>query len=77
MALPATEASNPRFEMLDAWDVPTMPGSLWEGQLAAVAALGPALPALGVAIEAADARLASGGRLAYAGAGTSGRIAVQ
>ncbi len=77
MALPATEASNPRFEMLDAWDVPTMLGSLWEGQLAAVAALGPALPALGVAIEAADARLASGGRLAYAGAGTSGRIAVQ
>ena len=77
MALPATEASNARFEMLDAWDVPTVLASLWEGHLAAVAALGPALPALADAIETAAARLAVGGRLAYAGAGTSGRIAVQ
>jgi N-acetylmuramic acid 6-phosphate etherase len=77
MALSATEASDPRFEMLDAWDVPTVLAALWEGQLAAVAALGPALPALGLAIEAAAARVGSLGRLAYAGAGTSGRIAVQ
>jgi len=77
MALPATEAVSPRYDTLDAWDVPTILASLWEGQLAAVAALGPALPALGRAVEAAAARLAAGGRLAYAGAGTSGRIAVQ
>jgi N-acetylmuramic acid 6-phosphate etherase len=77
MALPATEASSARHEMLDTWDVPTILASLWEGQLAAVAALGPALPALARATEAAATRLAAGGRLAYAGAGTSGRIAVQ
>jgi N-acetylmuramic acid 6-phosphate etherase len=77
MALPATEAHSARYDMLDAWDVPTMLAALWEGQLAAVAALGPALPALGRAVEAAVERLAAGGRLAYAGAGTSGRIAVQ
>jgi N-acetylmuramic acid 6-phosphate etherase len=77
MALPATEASNPRFEELDVWDVSTLLSSLWEGQLAAVAALGPALPALARATEAAAARLAHGGRLACAGAGTSGRLAVQ
>jgi N-acetylmuramic acid 6-phosphate etherase len=77
MALPATEASSARYEALDAWDVPTILASLWEGQLAAVAALGPALPALSRATEAAVTRLAAGGRLAYAGAGTSGRIAVQ
>ncbi|HUN44228.1 MAG TPA: N-acetylmuramic acid 6-phosphate etherase [Acetobacteraceae bacterium] len=77
MALPATEAVSPRYDALDAWDVPTILTALWEGQLAAVAALGPALPALGRAVEAAAARLAAGGRLAYAGAGTSGRIAVQ
>jgi N-acetylmuramic acid 6-phosphate etherase len=77
MELPATEASSPRYEALDAWDVPTILASLWEGQLAAVAALGPALPALARATEAAVTRLAAGGRLAYAGAGTSGRIAVQ
>ncbi len=77
MELPATEASSARYEALDAWDVPTILASLWEGQLAAVAALGPALPALARATEAAVTRLAAGGRLAYAGAGTSGRIAVQ
>jgi N-acetylmuramic acid 6-phosphate etherase len=77
MALPATEASDARYEALDTWDAPAILASLWEGQLAAVAALGPALPALARATEAAAARLAGGGRLAYAGAGTSGRIAVQ
>jgi N-acetylmuramic acid 6-phosphate etherase len=77
MRLPATEAHNARYDMLDAWDVPTILATLWEGQLAAVAALGPALPALGRAVEAAAERLAGGGRLAYAGAGTSGRIGVQ
>jgi N-acetylmuramic acid 6-phosphate etherase len=77
MPLPATEAVSARHDMLDAWDVPAILASLWEGQLAAVAALGPALPALGRAVEAAVARLEAGGRLAYAGAGTSGRIAVQ
>ena len=77
MTLPATEASSARYEMLDTWDVPTLLASLWEGQLAAVAAVGPALPALARAVDAAATRLAAGGRLAYAGAGTSGRIAVQ
>jgi N-acetylmuramic acid 6-phosphate etherase len=77
MRLPATEATSARHDMLDAWDVPSILASLWEGQLAAIAALGPALPALGRAVEAAVERLGAGGRLAYAGAGTSGRIAVQ
>jgi N-acetylmuramic acid 6-phosphate etherase len=77
MALPGTEAVSPRHEMLDAWDAPTILASLWEGQMAAMAALGPALPALARATEPAVARLAAGGRLAYAGAGSSGRIAAQ
>jgi N-acetylmuramic acid 6-phosphate etherase len=77
VTLPDTELSDPRFADLDTWDVPTLLAPLWEGQLAAVAALGPALPALARAVEAAAARLGAGGRLAYAGAGTSGRIAVQ
>jgi len=77
MALPATEAASRRSEWLDTWDMPTILGALWEGQMAAVAALGPALPALACAAGAAAVRLAAGGRLAYAGAGTSGRIAIQ
>jgi N-acetylmuramic acid 6-phosphate etherase len=57
--------------------VETVLHALWEGQLAAVAALRPALPALASAVIAAADRLRGGGRLAYAGAGTSGRIGVQ
>jgi N-acetylmuramic acid 6-phosphate etherase len=77
MTLPATEAVSDRSELLDTWDVLTVLSMLWEGQMAAVAALGPALPTLARAAEAAAVRLAADGRLAYAGAGTSGRIAVQ
>lgn len=74
---PATEATDPRFLDLDAWDSASVLTALWEGQLAAVAAVGPALPAITAAAEAAAARLRSGGRLVYCGAGTSGRIGVQ
>lgn len=62
---------------MEGWPVPSLLAALWEGQLAAVAATGPALPALAAAVAAALPRLQSGGRLAYAGAGTSGRIAAQ
>ena len=77
MTLPATERIDPRFEQLDAWDAPAALEAMWEGQLAAVAAVRPALPILAAAAEAAALRLAAGGRLVYAGAGTSGRIGVQ
>ncbi len=50
---------------------------LWEGQLAAVASIGPAVPAIAAAVEAALPRLRDGGRLAYAGAGSSGRLGAQ
>lgn len=48
-----------------------------EGQLAAVAAVRAVRPALEQAAFATEARLKEGGRLIYAGAGTSGRLAVQ
>ncbi len=75
--LPATEATSPRFAMMDAWPSTDILDALLEGQMAAVAAVRPALPALAAAVEAAAGRLRDGGRLAYAGAGTSGRIGVQ
>jgi len=74
---PATEAVSPRYLDLDAWEPAAILDALWEGQMAAVAAVRPALPALAAAAEAARARLEGGGRLVYAGAGTSGRLAVQ
>lgn len=75
--LPATETTSPRFEMMDAWPATDILDALLEGQMAAVAAVRPALPALAAAAEAAADRLRHSGRLAYAGAGTSGRIGVQ
>jgi N-acetylmuramic acid 6-phosphate etherase len=74
--LPATERVTPRFRDLDLWDSAVALDALWEGQMAAVAALRPALPGMAAAAEAAAARLAPGhGRLIYVGAGTSGRLA--
>jgi N-acetylmuramic acid 6-phosphate etherase len=75
--LPATESINPRYRDLDAWDSLFAVQAMWEAQMAATAAVQPALPAIAAAASAAAARLAKGGRLAYAGAGTSGRIGVQ
>lgn len=74
---PATEGASPRYTELETWPAETALQSMWEGQLAAIAAIGPALPALAAAAQAAAERLRGGGRLAYAGAGTSGRIGVQ
>lgn len=75
--LPATEAASARTADLDAWDNATVLEALWEGQMAAVSAVRPALPAIERAADAAAPLLAAGGRLVYAGAGTSGRIGVQ
>lgn len=75
--LPATETISPRYRDLDAWEPEAILTAMWEGQLAAVAAVQTALPAIAAAVEAALPRLANGGRLVYTGAGTSGRIGVQ
>ena len=77
MTVPETESSDPATAELDAWGDHAILQVLWQGQLAAAAAVGPALPAIAAAAGAAVGRLESGGRLAYAGAGTSGRIAAQ
>lgn len=72
-----TEDISPRYLDLDLWDPVEQLKALYEGQLAAVAALGPVLPAIAAAAEAAVPRLRRGGRLIYVGAGTSARIGVQ
>ncbi len=73
-----TEGLSRRFAGLDEWPTLDVLKALHEGQLAAVAAVTSALPALAGAVEAAAALLGRGkGRLIYAGAGTSARISVQ
>ncbi len=73
----ATEDVDPRFTDLDAWPFPSAIEAMWDGQMAAVAAVRPALPLIAAAAEAGAEQLRSGGRIVYVGAGTSGRVAVQ
>ncbi len=75
--LPTTESADPTLVDLDAWEPAQILHALWQGQMNAVAALQPALPALAAAADAALPLLTAGGRLVYVGAGTSGRIGVQ
>jgi N-acetylmuramic acid 6-phosphate etherase len=72
-----TESISPRFSHLDRWPPGEVLLALWQGQLAAVAAVHAALPAIASAVEAALPHLRAGCRLVYVGAGTSGRIGVQ
>ena len=72
-----TENRSVRFVDLDGWPSGEILHALYEGQLSAAAAVRPALPAIAAAAEEAAERLRRGGRLVYAGAGTSGRIGVQ
>ena len=72
-----TEDASPRYLDLDVWESAEAVSALFEAQLAAVAAVGPALGAIAAAVDAATPRLRNGGRLVYVGAGTSGRIAAQ
>jgi N-acetylmuramic acid 6-phosphate etherase len=72
-----TEHISPRFVDLDSWSTSDMIAAMYDGQLAACAAVRPALPAINAAVDDAVAALRRGGRLVYVGAGTSGRIAVQ
>lgn len=80
----ATEEVAARFTDLDAWSTIEAIEAMWEGQLSAVASLRPALHQIAAAADAAADVLsrptgsaATEGRVAYIGAGTSGRLAVQ
>jgi N-acetylmuramic acid 6-phosphate etherase len=72
-----TERASPRFSDIDLWEPGDILEALIEGQMAAVAAVRPALAAIQAAAAAIEVRLRQDGRLVYAGAGTSGRLAVQ
>ena len=76
-AFMATEYISARFADLDAWSTLEAVEAMYEGQLAAVAAVRPVLGAIARAADEAAATLRSQGRLVYVGAGTSGRVAVQ
>ena len=72
-----TERPSPRYSGIDLWDPSDVLEAMIEGQFSAVAAVRAARPAIERAALAMEGRLKDSGRLVYAGAGTSGRLAVQ
>ncbi len=75
--LPQTELNLPDVAGIDTWDDERILEALWSGQQRAVDAVRRALPKIGATADVVADRLRNGGKLIYAGAGTSIRIAVQ
>jgi N-acetylmuramic acid 6-phosphate etherase len=72
-----TERPSPRYADIDIWEPSDVLEAMIGGQFAAVAAVRAALPQIESAALAIEQQLRAAGRLVYAGAGTSGRLAVQ
>jgi N-acetylmuramic acid 6-phosphate etherase len=72
-----TEHISPRYIELDSWSTADMIAAMYEGQLAAAAAVRGALGVIAAAVDDAVPALQQGGRIVYVGAGSSGRIGVQ
>jgi N-acetylmuramic acid 6-phosphate etherase len=75
-ALPVTESVNERTHGLDVLDAQALAALFAREQIAAAEAVARATPAIARAIDAIAARVRAGGTLHYAGAGTSGRLAM-
>ena len=71
-----TEARNPGTQNLDSLSPIDLVRAMHTADTEALAAVERELPQIGRAIEAIAARLETGGRLFYLGAGTSGRLGV-
>lgn len=72
--LPVTEAPHPGGAALERLPTSRLVERLHAGDREAVAAVGRALPSIARLVDVVAARLGGGGRLIYAGAGTSGRL---
>jgi N-acetylmuramic acid 6-phosphate etherase len=72
-----TERQSPRYADIDSWDLSDALEAMIDGQFAALAAVRAARKSIEQAAIAMEGRLRYRGRLIYAGAGTSGRLAVQ
>jgi N-acetylmuramic acid 6-phosphate etherase len=73
----STEESLRRYRDAETWPTEEGLAGMLDNQFGALAAVRQALPALAAAVSAAAGRLGETGRLVYAGAGSSGRLAVQ
>lgn len=73
----STELISSDYAGLDGWSTREILAALTDSNVRAAQATAAALPALEAAADLLRPRLAAGGRLVYAGAGTSGRLALQ
>jgi len=73
----STETVDPRYVDIDRWPTQIAVAAMLDGQLGAIASLSSQVAAIAAAADGAARHLGTSGRLVYAGAGTSGRIAVQ
>ncbi|MDN3919460.1 N-acetylmuramic acid 6-phosphate etherase [Roseateles violae] len=71
-----TETPSSRHPDLDQYELPALIGAFVEDQVEAVNAVRAAAPQLAEAVARALPRIEAGGRILYAGAGTSGRLGV-
>lgn len=76
MATRPTEARHPHAEGIHARPAAEVLAALHEAQAAALGAIPAALPQIEAAAEAGARALAAGGRMAYAGAGSAGLMAL-
>jgi N-acetylmuramic acid 6-phosphate etherase len=76
MAMLKTETPDQRHADLDLYPTAELVAVLVDDQINAVNAVRAAAPAIARAVDAALPRIEAGGRLIYAGAGTSGRLGV-
>lgn len=77
MTVPRTETVLEANQTIELLPLNSLLGRLLDSQKEALERVGEALPSIEAAVEASVPRLQGGGRLIYAGAGTSGRIGVQ
>lgn len=71
-----TEQVHPQYTNLDTLPTTELVQAFADDQLNAIQAVRQAAPAIAAAVDAAFPRLERGGRIVYAGAGTSGRLGV-
>lgn len=72
-----TEDVSKNYSDFDKWPAEEAVLAIYDGQVAALEALRPALPHVAAAVDKTATTLGDNGRLVYVGAGTSGRLAVQ
>ncbi|MFD4907055.1 N-acetylmuramic acid 6-phosphate etherase [Kitasatospora purpeofusca] len=73
---PATETARPEWAGIDRLDTPELLRLLNAEDRTVAGAVARELPRIAVVVDAVAARMARGGRLVYAGAGTAGRLGV-